>query len=135
MRLRLLPRLLVFILVPCILCMFAMALLSQRQASNALNTQIEDELKMIALLQASKLDNMFSTFFAVGYEYSTKPLWKQLLASAPDSPGYAAIVEEAKSNLIYLRDTFDAIVSAGVTDTQGIVKSHTMDATVGANFW
>ena len=133
MKLRLLPRLLVCILTPCILCMLVMVMLSQRQVSHALQKEIEDELRLVATLQARELDNLFNIIFGVGAYFSTDPVLNKLLTTNPDTPGYAAIVAETKSNLVSLTTTFDSIATAGVSDARNIVRAHTNDAILGVD--
>ena len=97
MKLRLFPRLLVFILVPCILCMLIMTFFSHRQASSALKAQMEGELRHISVLQAAEIEVYFSMLWGVGKEFAVKPEWPQLLSTDPNSPDYAALVQKARA--------------------------------------
>ena len=132
MKLRIFPRLLAFILLPSILCMLAMTLLSQRQASNALNAQIEEKLAHVATLQTAELTIYFDMLWGVGKEFATKPVLLQLLSARPDSPGYEAIVREAMENFKSLGDTF-GFGSGALIDLNGTAVSHSHESSIGSH--
>jgi methyl-accepting chemotaxis protein len=134
MKLRLLPRLLLFILLPSILCMVVMTLLSQHLASRALDTQIDDELERIAVLQARELNNIFTMLFGVGKEFAVNPMWSRFLSTDPRTPAYAVLAGESAENLAGLVGTFDMITTAGVLDARGIVRSHTLAEPLGSDY-
>ena len=133
MKLRLFPRLLLFILVPCILCMLVMTFLSHRQASNVLKTQIEGELRHISKLQAAEIEVYFGMLWGVGKEFAVKHEWLQLLSADPNSPDYAVLVQQARKSL----STTAGILGfgiAGLLDRKGIAIAHTHDVSVGRDF-
>ena len=133
MKLRLFPRLLVFILVPCILCMLVMTSLNHRQASNVLKTQIEGELRHISELQAAEIEMYFGILWGVGKEFAVKSEWLQLLSAEPNSPDYALLVQQARKSLSTTADILGFGV-AGLLDRKGIAIAHTHDISVGVDF-
>ena len=72
-----------------------MTLLSHLQASTALTTQREGELRHISELQAAEIDMYFSTLWSVCDELSHKPEWLQLLRANPNSSDYQIKLQSA----------------------------------------
>ena len=133
MKLRLFPRLLVFILVPCILCMLVMIFFSHRQASNVLKMQIEGELRHISELQAAEIEMFFGALWDVGKEFSLKPEFPPLLSADPNSPDYALLVQKASKSLSATAGILESVL-AGLLDFKGIAIAHTHDASIGLDF-
>ena len=58
MKLRLLPKLLLFILLPALLGLCAVSWFSYKSAENALDAQISEDLNLLVASETSQLDSM-----------------------------------------------------------------------------
>lgn len=136
MKLRLLSRLILYILVPALIGIMLMAVMDYRAARDALHRQIDEDLTLLSLREASELNNLVSMMQGVLKNIATQNTIQSVLLSLQLGSRQEAIdkaIEEAQILLNNTAEHFIRIREGGLIDLKGKVVVHTNKNYVGTD--
>ena len=136
MRVRLLAKMILFILVPAVLGLAVLGTLSTYLAREGMRTQIDSALQQAVLLQSQELDSILQLMGSATRNLSEVARIRRMLSAqekgddatfAKEEPGSALAMQEIKRNYLYSQDV-------GVLNLKGDVVVHSSPEFKGMNF-
>ena len=103
MNLRILPRFLLLVILPTVLCLCAIVSLSDYKARSAMTEEISLEMRKIVELQASELYNIYTLLGGVARDFAESGTVLRMLDPATpgeERPTYAMLARKGAMNLL-----------------------------------
>lgn len=133
MKLRILPQMLLFILLPAILGMAILSFSAKELATSGMTRQVDENLTNTVIIQAREIENITRLLQSVTVDMGrSNDLVSYLRAVAENDIGGAAYLkDQARGELAEVASNFTNIAEAGLTNLNGIVMVSTNSEVVG----
>ncbi len=132
MKLRLLPKLLLFILLPALLGLCAVSWFSYKSAENALDAQISEDLNLLVASETSQLDSMTGLLRDVLKNAATIARIRNFLKAGSDEEK-ASLRAGMQQALKSASTDFPLLTDVALIAPDGVVVGHTSAKGIGMN--
>ena len=132
MKLRLLPKLLLFILLPALLGLCAVSWFSYKSAENALDAQISEDLNLLVASETSQLDSMTGLLRDVLKNAATIAHIRNFLKAGSDEEK-ASLRAGMQQALKSASTDFPLLTDVALIAPDGVVVGHTSAKGIGMN--
>lgn len=133
MKLRLLSKMILFILLPAVLGLCVVGGVGGYLGRTAIRTQVDEDLRMAATLQTSELNSIMLMLRYIMVNMTEIEHLRVTLTAALTGTPSVEDVKEVETAMNDLKRNFPRIRDAGVLDTKGIVLAHSQAGFAGTS--
>ena len=133
MKMRMLTKMILFILLPACLGFATLTLVSDYLAREGMSRQINEDMKLLVGVQARELNNILNILKFTTQNLAETPVIVGYLAGLARGDDLTTERENADQTLQILVKNYPRIQAAGFIDAKGIMQVHTNKQLVGQN--
>ncbi len=136
MKLRLLTKMILFILLPAIIGLMLVSGIGYYQSSNILVSQLQGNMQLVVQTQTSGLETVYNTLNTIQdmlHDSSAVSALREARDNGAPADTISRLQHEACLYMKELADNDELIAMIGLTDAQGTVIAHSSESSVGTS--